>query len=197
MRGRTMTAVGAAAALAATVVVAVNGATAAAPKPAKTVTGRLITRTLHTLKPGTKVSAAKLRQRVFVNGSVGWALAIGDQAQYAATTTDGGTTWTIASPALHLNALQAPLVVTELGASNPKVVYAFGDGQVADVSSDGGEHWYRTLWEGTVIAVVPGFGSHQLLAFVDGGASASGPSAPTWQYSSTNGGKTWKLTPGS
>ena len=26
------------------------------------------------------MSAAKLRQRVFVNGSVGWALAIGDQA---------------------------------------------------------------------------------------------------------------------
>ena len=197
MRGRTMTAVGAAAALAATVVVAVNGATAAAPKPAKTVTGRLITRTLHTLKPGTKVSAAKLRQRVFVNGSVGWALAIGDQAQYAATTTDGGTTWTIASPALHVNAAQAPLVVTQLGALSAKVAYAFGDSQVADVSSDGGEHWYRTLWEGTVIAVVPGFGSHQLLAFVDGGASASGPSAPTWQYSSTNGGKTWKLTPGS
>ena len=193
----TMTAVGAAMALAATAVVAVSGATAAAPKPAKTVTGSLITPTLHTLKPGTKVSPAKFGARVFVNGSDGWAFAIGDQAQYAATTTDGGTTWTIASPALHVNAAQAPLVVTQLGALSAKVAYAFGDSQVADVTTDGGKHWYRALWQGTVTAVVPGFGSHQLLAYVDGGASASGPTAPTWQYSSTNGGKTWTLTPGS
>ncbi len=71
MRGRTMTTVGAAAALAATAVVAVSGATAAAPKPAKTVTGSLIMPTAHTLKPGTKVSAAKLGARVFVE-RLGW-----------------------------------------------------------------------------------------------------------------------------
>ncbi len=87
--------------------------------------------------------------------------------------------------------------MTQLSASNAKVAYAFGGAQVADVTSDGGKQWYRALWQGTVVAVVPGFGSHQLIAVVDGGASASGPSGPTWQYVSTNGGKTWKLSPGS
>lgn len=197
MRGRTMTVVGAAAALTATAAVAVSGATAAAPKPAKTVSGSLIAAKPHTLKPGTKVASSHVGTRTFVNAKVGWALAAGQQAQYAATTTNGGTTWTIAGPALHVDAAQAPLSVTQLGATSPKVAYAFGSGQVADVTSDGGKHWYSALFNGTVMAVVPGFGAHQLLAFVDGGASASGPSGPTWQYASTNGGKTWKLAPGS
>jgi hypothetical protein len=194
MRSRTLTAVGAATALAATAVVGISGAAAAKPKPAKTVTGALIKRTAHTLKPGSKASGSG--PRVLVTGTAGWKLAAGTQAQYAANTTDGGKTWRIASPALHVNAAQAPLVVTQLGASSAKVAYAFGGGQVADVTSDGGKHWYRTLFNGTVMAVVPGTGK-QLLAFVDGGASASGPSAPTWQYVSKNGGRTWKLTPGS
>ncbi|HEX5192925.1 MAG TPA: hypothetical protein VFW09_08995 [Solirubrobacteraceae bacterium] len=194
MRGKTLTAVGAAMALAATAVVGISGASAAKPKPAKTVTGSIIKRTAHTLKPGSKASGRGMR--VLVNGKVGWKLAAGTQAQYAAKTTDGGKTWRIASPALHVNAAQAPLAVSQLGAASAKVAYAFGGGQVADVTSDGGKHWYRALFNGTVMAVVPGAGK-QLLAFVDGGANASGPTAPTWQYTSKNGGRTWKLTPGS
>ena len=197
MRGRTMTAVAAAAALAATGAVTVGGATAAAPKPAKTVKGSLITAKLHTLKPGTKVASSRIGTRTLVNANVGWALAAGQQAQYAATTTNGGKTWTIASPALHVDAAQAPLAVTQMGATSAKVAYAFGSGQVADVTSDGGKHWYAALFQGTVMAVVPGLGSRQLLAFVDSGASGTGPSGPTYQYSSTNGGQTWTLAPGS
>jgi hypothetical protein len=194
MRSRTLTAVGAATALAATAVVGISGAGAAKPKPAKTVTGGLIKATPHTLKPGSKVPGRGIR--VFVSAKAGWELAAGKGAQYAAVTTDGGTTWRTASPALHLNAAQAPLAVTQIGARSAKVAYAFGGGQVADVTSDGGNHWFRALFNGTVMAVVPGSGK-QLLAYVDGGASASGPTGPTWQYVSTNGGRTWKLTPGS
>jgi hypothetical protein len=194
MRGRTLTAVGAATALAATAVVGISGAAAAKPKPAKTVKGNLITAKPHTLKPGSKVSGQGIR--VFVSSKVGWELAAGKGAQYAAVTTDGGKTWRTASPALHVNAAQAPLVVTQIGATSAKVAYAFGSGQVADVTSDGGKHWYGALFNGTVMAVVPGIGK-QLVAFVDGGANASGPTAPTWQYTSKNGGRTWKLTPGS
>ena len=194
MRGRTLTAVGAATALAATAVVGISGAAAAKPKPAKTVTGSLVKRTPHTLKPGSKASGKGMR--VLVTGKVGWKLASGTQAQYAAKTTDGGKTWRIASPALHVAAAQAPLSVSLIGASSAKVAYAFGAGQVADVTSDGGKHWYRALFNGTVMAVVPG-PRKRLIAFVDGGANASGPTAPTWQYTSKDGGRTWKLTPGS
>jgi hypothetical protein len=171
---------------------------AAAPKPAKTVKGSLVSAVPGTLKPGATVPNSALGSpRVFVNANNGFALAAGKQAQYAAATTNGGKTWTIVSPALHVDALQAPLSVTQIGATSTNVAYAYGSGQVADVTSDGGKRWYRALFDGTVMAVVPGFGTHRLTAFVDGGASASGPSGPTWQYASTNGGKTWKLSPGS
>jgi hypothetical protein len=198
MQRRATTTIGAMAAIATTAVVGIGAATAAAPKPAKTVQGSLVTAEPQTLKPGTKLNASAVGfPRVFVNAKTGWALASTQQAQYAAITTNGGTTWRTASPALHVDAAQAPLSVTEIGARSPKVAYAFGSGQVADVTSDGGKHWYRALFDGTDMAVVPGFGSNQLVTFVAAGNSASGPSAPTWQYGSSNGGKTWKLAPGS
>jgi hypothetical protein len=195
-RRATMT-IGAAAVIATTAVAGIGAATAAAPKPAKTVKGGLITVQPNTLKPGTKLASSAVGfPRTFVNAKTGWAFASTQQAQYAAITTDGGTTWRTASPALHVNAAQAPLSVTQLDATSPKVAYAFGAGQVADVTSDGGKHWYRALFIGTDSAVVPGLGSHQLLTFVDAGSSASGPSGPVWQYASSNGGKTWTLSPG-
>jgi hypothetical protein len=197
MRRRTTMTV-ATAALAATTVVGIGAATAAAPTPAKTVKGSLITVTPNTLKPGSKLKSSAVGfPRIFVNANTAWAFASTNQAQYAAITTNGGTTWRTASPALHVNAAQAPLSVTQIGARSPKVAYAYGAGQVADVTSDGGKHWYRALFEGTDMAVVPGIGSSQLLTFVDAGASSSGPSGPVWQYASSNGGKTWKLSPGS
>jgi hypothetical protein len=196
MRGRTMTVAGVAAALTATAVVSAGGATAATPKPAKTVKGSLVTAVPKTLKPGTKVANSRLgNPRVFVNAQDGFALAAGEQAQYAAATTNGGKTWTIVSPALHVDALQAPLSVTQMGAASTKVAYAFGSGQVADVTGDGGKHWYRALFQGTVMAIVPGF-SHQLIAFVDGFGSGSGLNGPTLQYVSKNAGKTWTYSPG-
>jgi photosystem II stability/assembly factor-like uncharacterized protein len=195
-RRATMT-VGAVAAIATTAVVGIGAATAAAPTPVKTVTGSLIKVQPQTLKPGAKLKPSAVGfPRVFVNAKTGWALANAQQAQYAAITTDGGSTWRTASPALHLNAAQAPLVVSQIGATSPKVAYAFSGGQVADVTSDGGKHWYRGLFDGADMAVVPGFGK-QLLTFVDAGSSSSGPSGPVWQYQTSNGGKTWKLSPGS
>ena len=196
-RRATMT-VAAVAATAITAATGIGAATAAAPKPAKTVKGSLITVQPNTLKPGTKLASSAVGfPRTFVNANTGWAFASTDQAQYAAITTNGGTTWRTASPALHVNAAQAPLSVTQLDATSPKVAYAFGSGQVADVTSDGGKHWYRALFIGTDMAVVPGIGSRQLLTFVDAGSSGSGPSGPISQYASSNGGKTWTLSPGS
>jgi hypothetical protein len=192
MRGRAITALGAATALAATAAVGIGGAIAAPPKPAKTVKGTILKPRPGTLKQGTKLSGSALNgTRVFVNAKAGWKLAAGKGAQYAAATTNGGKTWRTASPALHINAANAPFAVTQIGAVSPKVAYAFGSGQVADVTSDAGKHWYVALFQGTVMAVVPGTGK-QLVAFVDSFAPGQ-----TFQYISKNGGKTWKLTPGS
>ena len=197
-RRATMT-IAAAAAIATTALAGIGAATAAAPKPAKTVKGSLITVQPNTLKPGTKLASSAVGfPRTFVNANTGWAFASTDQAQYAAITTNGGTTWRTASPALHVNAAQAPLSVTQLDAQSPKVAYAFGSGQVADVTSDGGKHWYRALFIGTdyggrARARPKAAADVRRRRVVGLGPVGSGLAV----RHELNGGKTWKLSPGS
>ena len=154
-----------------------------------TVTGTLITRPARTLAPGTAVRSNELvGQRVFIDAAHGFALASVGQAQYPAATSNGGRTWRTDGPALHLNAAQAPLAVTQIGAAGRRTVFAYGSGQVIDATSDGGQHWYRALFNGQPMAVVRNAQGH-LVAFVDGETGASG----TAQYVSKNGGRTWRL----
>lgn len=172
-------------------IAAAAATTSAAARPAttaqRTVTASLITRRTGTLAPGTKVKAKDLGQRVFVDASHGFALASVGQAQYPAATTNGGKTWKTDGPALHINAAQAPLGVTQISASSRTTAYAYGSGQVIDTTSDGGKKWYGALFnEGDVMAVVPGPSGH-LVAFVDG-------PGVTWQYVSKNGGRSWRYT---
>ncbi len=166
-----------------------SASSAAAPAPPKTVKTTLIKRVPNTLSPGTAVSSSTLGQRVFVDATHGFALAAVGEAQYPAATTDGGATWKTDGPALHLNAAQAPLAVTSIGATSRQTIFAFGTGQAVDTTSDGGAKWYRALFQGAVMAVVRGFG-HQLVTFVDTG----NPSSPVWQYVSKNGGRTWSYS---
>jgi hypothetical protein len=189
MRGRTLTAVGAATALVATAVVGISGAGAAKPKPPKTVKGAVFTRK-GSIKPGTKVAGGG--KRILIGAKAGWTMVSAKQAQYAAKTTDGGKTWRIASPALHVNAADAPESVAQLGALSGNAAYAFGGGQVADVTTNGGKTWYQSLWQGTVTAVVPAPFSHRLVAYVVG----FGSSNQVLQYVSSNGGKSWTLKSG-
>jgi hypothetical protein len=154
-----------------------------------TVTASLIKQPPSTLAPGSRVRASALvGQRVFVDAGHGFALASVGQAQYPAATTDGGRTWRTDGPALHLNAAQAPLVVTAIGAAGRRTIFAYGSGQVIDTTGDGGRHWYRALFNGLPMAVVQNALGH-LVAFVDGESGGSGTS----QYVSTNGGRTWRF----
>ncbi len=174
-----------AAAIGASVATAAHGVATAGQT---TVTASLIKRPPGTLAPGSSVAASALAgQRVFVDARHGFALASVGQAQYPAATTNGGRSWRTDGPALHLNAAQAPLAVTAVGAAGRRTVFAFGSGQVIDATSDGGRHWYRALFNGLPMAVVRN-GQGHLVAFVDGETGANG----TWQYVSKNGGRTWR-----
>jgi hypothetical protein len=166
----------------------------AAATPQQTVIASLITRRPGTLKPDSLVSSSALGQRVFIDAKHGFALANAGQAQYAAATTDGGKTWRTDGPALHIDAAQAPLSVTSIGLATVKTVYAYGSGQVVDITGDGGKHWYGALFNGLVMAVVRRSGGH-LVAFVDASPKASATGGVTWQYVSKNGGRTWKYDP--
>lgn len=168
--------------------IAVPSASAAGPK--KTVKASRVAQRPGTLAPGTAVSSSSLGQRVFTDATYGFALSNTGEAQYPAATTDGGITWRTDGPALHINAAQAPLVVLNVGAASRTRWFAFGGGQVIDTTSDGGASWYRTLFNGLVMAVVRGGG--RLVAFVDQSVNGSGA---TWQYVSRDGGRTWHYNP--
>ena len=161
----------------------------AAAKPPKTVTATLITRRKGTLATGSSVRASAVSgQRVFTDAKHGFALASAGSAQYAVATADGGKTWKTYGPALHLNAAQAPLSVSFIGAVSRKTVFAWGGGQVIDATNDGGKHWYSALFTtGSPVAVVRDIQGH-ITAFV---GSPSGGS--TSRYVSKDGGRTWHL----
>jgi hypothetical protein len=169
--------------------IAVTASFAATPKPPATITAQLIKPFPQTVPVGTTVRSSNLGQRVFVSGDVGFALGAVGEAQYPAETTNGGASWKTFGPALHVNAAQAPLSVTEVGAANKRVVYFYGSGQAVDVTSDGGKHWYRAFAPELSLAVVPGV-SGRLVWIVQNGINGSG-NAVTWQYVSSDGGKVW------
>jgi hypothetical protein len=172
-----------------------NLGTAAAAGPSQqTVVASLITRPPQTLAPGSKVGSGSLGQRVFTDAKHGFALAGVGQAQYSAATTDGGKTWKIDSPALHINAAQAPLSVLSIGVASRSTIFAFGGGQVVDTTSDGGKKWYRALFTDLVMAVVRNPQGH-LVAFIDAQTGSGSSTGVTWQYVSKNGGRTWRYDP--
>ena len=81
--------------------------------------------------------------------------------------------------------------MTEIGVANRRTVYFYGSGQAVDVTSDGGEQWWRTFTEELSLAVVPGISGRLVWVTQD---SPSGGAASTWTYESSNGGRVWRRT---
>jgi hypothetical protein len=164
---------------------------AASAAPPHTVTARQLKARARTLRPGTRVRASKVfGVRVFVGPSRGFALVDTGQAQYPAATVDGGRTWRTDGPALHVNAADAPESVLDIGAANRHTVFAYGGGQVVDVTADGGKHWWQALLGDDVLSVVA-FGNRLIAVAQD--ATGSGSGAQTVVYVSRDGGRHWHL----
>ena len=161
----------------------------ASGSPPSNVTVSVISNSPGTPAPGTVVPSMEIGgNRVFVNDTDGFALAAGVQSQFPVATTDGGTTWKVIGPALHINAAQAPLVVSNIGAASTKTIYAYGGGQAADVTTDGGKTWYRALFQGLVEQMTTNLHGHLVVyeQFQSG--------SPVQMYVSKDGGRHWKLT---
>jgi hypothetical protein len=146
------------------------------------------------IDPGTAVGNGVLfGDRVFANVGDGFALADDNQAQYPAVTTDGGHSWRIAGPQLHVDAADAPEAVGSVGVAGPRTLFAFGS-SVIDVTTDGGRSWWETFLGELVVAVVPGPGGG-LVAYVQQSLSNNSVNpAATWQYVSRDGGRHWHYT---
>lgn len=142
------------------------------------------------LQPGKIVSSPSLGIRVFVNEKNGFALNAGrslDGVTYPIATVNGGKTWRIDGPALHIPAANAADVVTQVGAASPATYFAYGGpagGGTVDVSADGGKHWYRAYLGGVVGAVVYRADNRELFAFTGApGAYYSKDGGQVWHYS--------------
>ncbi|HTA06008.1 MAG TPA: sialidase family protein [Solirubrobacteraceae bacterium] len=148
----------------------------------------------NTLRPGHVVRASTLGHRVFVDDTHGFALANVGEAQYPVATANGGRTWRVNGPALHLNAAQAPLSICEVGALDRRNYWADGcGGQVVDTTNDAGKHWWRSLFEGGVLSVVSSGG--RLLVLVESFTPAS-TQATIQVYASTDKGRNWHFESG-
>jgi hypothetical protein len=145
-------------------------------------------------KFGARIAVSALfGTRVFANAQVGFALAYDHYGStLPARTTDGGKTWTINGPQLHIDAADGAEAVSNVGITPHGTVFAYGS-SVVDVSTNGGRTWWEAALGENVTAVVPG--AHGLVAFVQDQISNEhlNPQV-TWQYVSTDGGHHWRYS---
>lgn len=147
-----------------------------------------------TVAPGTIVKSADLfTDRVFANASDGFALANRGPAQYPVRSLDGGRSWRIDGPQLHVNAADGAEGVGYVGLVGARTFFAYGS-SVVDVTTNAGRTWWETYLGELVVAVVPG-PRNDLVAYVQQQLNNNSLSpAATWQYVSRDGGHHWSYT---
>jgi hypothetical protein len=157
----------------------------------RTMTGEMITARGGTLARGTVLKSSTIfSTRVFRTDQDGFALATRNSADYPVLTTNGGVSWKIAGPALHVDAADGPAAVESVGVSGSTVDFAYGSGAI-DVTSNGGTTWYQVFPEANVTAVVAG--ARGLAAYVQA-LNVQGLVTGTYQYVSIDGGRRWTLS---
>lgn len=189
MRPRTAV-LSAAAATAAAAALAVPALSSASPATSSAVSVTTIKAQPSTLPLRSRILGGHVQsRRTFFGNSFGVALGHDPSgAVYPVQTGNGGRTWRTDGPALWVPAADAPLTVATVTAATRSLQYAYGGGQVVDVTKGGGPTWRRATFPGTVTAVVPGTRRNTLVAYVIPGTKGASPR----QYVTTNGGISWR-----
>lgn len=149
-----------------------------------------------TVPRGTHVPPKDLGERLYVNGSRGFALAFMRGDTYPAVTRNGGRAWKVAGPVFFTTAADAPAAVTLIGAVQPETYLAFGGGSVVDLSTDAGKHWWTADLGDDVLSVAPGSKPYHLIAVVQDFLGSGSSKVHTVVYVSTDGGHDWRATTG-
>ncbi len=167
------------------------GAAASSPRPRQHIrAGRLVPRPYAATPDGQVSSRDLFTNRVFIDAKVGFALANVGNAQYPAVSRDGGRTWRIDGPQVHVDAADGPEAVGYVGAAAPRTFFAYGSSAV-DVTTDGGTTWWEALPGELVTAVVAPFPG-LLVTYVQQSVSNDHVNpAVTWEYVSRDGGRHW------
>ena len=158
------------------------------------VLAKLVLAIAAAIAAGTAISSSDLfTDRVFANASDGFALAGVGNAQYPARSLDGGRSWRIDGPQVHVDAADGAEGVGFVGVAGPRTFFAYGSSAV-DVTTDGGHVWWEAFLGELVVAVVPGTG-RDLVAYVQQQtADNSTAQAVTWLYRTPDGGRHWSYT---
>lgn len=169
--------------------VAAKTAIVAASASASHVPTQRLKPRLGAARAGTKLSQRDLfGTRVFTTSEDGFALATYRSATYPASTHNGGQSWRVDGPQLHVNAADAAQAVQHAGALTGAFAYAYG-GSVVDVTTNAGKIWWEAFFQGQVLAVVSG-SKDELVALVQ----PQKPSSPILRYVLANTGRSWQLT---
>jgi hypothetical protein len=162
--------------------------------PNRVVARRLLPSAPHGLASGTILPQEDLGIRVFADRRHGFALAIrlaGGVQTYPVASSDGGQTWRVAGPILHVDAAQGAIAVATPGVQGPRFYYAWDDGynSIVDVTTDAGRRWWQTFLPGAVLSVTPETGPGKgLIALVEGPTTdPGGHGASLWDYRTTDG----------
>jgi hypothetical protein len=140
---------------------------------------------------GVGIAVPRQARRVFVNAFDGFALISVRGQLTPVRTTDRGATWQIDGPGIFTeSAADAALVVDNLDALSASTFYAYGGGQVVDITSDGGRLWRRVIFQGLVAGVSPF--NNGLAAYVDE-SNRTGSERSTLQFYSADDGRSWRV----
>ena len=136
--------------------------------------------------------------RIFVDASRGFALArVPNGELYPAQTLNGGRTWRIDGPVFYVPAAQGPSATAWVGAEPPRTYFAYGQGSVVNITTDGGKHWRAAFLGDDVLSVTPGTKPNHVIAVVQDFASGEGTSITVKvTYVSKDGGRRWHKAKG-
>jgi hypothetical protein len=164
------------------------------PLPDTKVTVRTIPRDHDLPANGTRVEVSRQDRRVFIDSQDGVALVSVREEAMPARTTDGGRVWRIDGPGLFTEeAADAAIIVDDLDAEDASTFYAYGGGNVVDITSDGGRVWRQATFQGLEASVSPV--AKGLAAYVDQ-SNSTGSRGLTIQFYTTNGGRSWRVIKG-
>ena len=166
----------------------------AVPAPSTRIVAQPLRAAAAGLRPGTGVSPRFLGVRVFANRRDGFAITDLPQAgdgTYPVSTTDGGQTWRTDGPVLHIPAAQGPSAVDQAGVAGARTYFAWcgACNLIIDITADAGEHWWRAVMPGQVLAVIGSADPRAGLTAIIAGPTpaASGRGASLWVYTSPDG----------
>ena len=164
------------------------------PLPDTKVTVRTIPRAQDLPANGTRIEVPREDRRLFLDSRDGVALVSVHDEAMPVRTTDGGRVWRIDGPGLFTeNAADAAIVVDDLDAQDASTFYAFGGGNVVDITSDGGRVWRQATFQGLEVSVSPV--AKGLAAYVDQ-SDNTGSRSLTIQFYTTDGGRSWRVIKG-